>query len=104
MIHSHFVEILTVGLFVAFYFNWFKIYVRAKLWARAFIRNHIADRVDPDIDLNFTPGDKVQPTGTEIETLCNEMDQKFILHGKVAIHINQAGTPTLINWSDIPNQ
>lgn len=79
MIHSYFVEILTVGLFVAFYFNWAKIYVHAKLWVRAFVRNHIADRVDSDMDLDFTPAAKVQPTGRKIGEPIQDPDNKFIM-------------------------
>lgn len=63
MKHPLFVEILTISSIMYFSFNWFKIYVRTKLRVKRFIRTHIAQRIDPDFDLYFTPKAKVQPTG-----------------------------------------
>ena len=45
------------------FYNWLKIYVRTKLRVNRFIRAHIAQRVHPDLDLDFIPESKVQPTG-----------------------------------------
>jgi hypothetical protein len=80
-----FTEIVTIGLFLAFYFNWHKIAIRTRLHLRRFIRSHICQRVNPDFDLDFTPIDKVQPTGRKNE-LYIEIRDKFLMdntiHGK----------------------
>lgn len=58
-----FTPLISIGLFIAFYFNWYKIAICTRLRLCRFIRAHIAQRVDPDFDLDFTPIAKVQPTG-----------------------------------------
>lgn len=52
MQHPLFVEILTIGLFISFNFNWNKIVIRARLSFRRFWRSHIAGRVHNDFDLD----------------------------------------------------
>ena len=79
MKHSYFVEIITLGLFLIMFFNWLKIYIRVKLWLRSFIRNHIAQRVNPDLDLNLPLLAKEQPTGIKNSNLIQDPDDKFIL-------------------------
>ena len=83
MKHSYFVEIITLGLFLFMFFNWLKIYIRVKLWLRSFIHKHIAQRVNPDLDLNLPLLAKEQPTGKENSNLIQDPDDKFILVRKM---------------------
>lgn len=77
MKYSIFTEILTVGLFVAYYFNWSKIIIRTRLSIRRFYRTHICQRVDPDFDLDLTWQAKVQPTGRKIEEPIQDPEKDF---------------------------
>ena len=79
MKHSYFVEIVTIGLFLIMFFNWHKIFIHIKLWIKSFIRKHIAQRVNPDLDLNLPLLAKEQPTGKKNSNLIQDPDDKFIL-------------------------
>ena len=46
---------------------------------KSFIRKHIAQRVNPDLDLNLLLLAKEQPTGKENSNLIQDPDDKFIL-------------------------
>lgn len=83
MKHSYFVEILTVGLFLIMFFNWHKIFININLWIRSFIRKHIAQRVNPDLDLNLLLLTKEHPTGKENSNLIQDPDDKFIFTTKI---------------------
>ena len=52
MKHSIIVEILTVGMFLRFGFDWTKLIVRSKLAFRRFFRSHIALRINSNFDLD----------------------------------------------------
>lgn len=79
MKHSSFVEIVTVCLFLLMFFNWHKIYVRTKLRVKRFIRRHIIARQDPDLDLDFIPESKVQPTGNKNQNRIPDPENKFLI-------------------------
>lgn len=83
MKHSFFVEIITLGLFLFMFFNWLNIYIRVKLCIRSFVRKHIAQRVNSDVNLDFPLLDKEQPTGIENSNLIKDLDNKFILSQKM---------------------
>lgn len=99
MKYTLFTEVLTIGLFIAYYFDWHKIRIRTCLSFRRFLRAHFAQRVDPDFDLNLAWLPKVQPTGDKLIAVYPEFESKFIIGCDPVQYIDDSGITIWITYT-----
>ena len=91
------------------FFKWHKIFINVNLWIKSFIRKHIAQRVNPDLDLNLPLLAKEQPTGKKNSNLIQDPYDKFILvrqMGEMSFTIKalrEYNSPNTFNHPTNPN-